>query len=268
MDRIESAIAEVEASVPAQADAPKTETTETPANDTVDGGESTVEEVKPKDEPWPKKAVNTVARLKSDKFKLRMEKDQMAAKYEKEISELRAKAPKEKDFEGKPYEELLDAKVDHRAKIAETEAALERAKGESKEIDNTYSQERNAVLYSSFNAGKEAFPDFQKTMDDWKDKIDSLPAELNPVVIETDNAPQALYSIIKEGLWDEFSSLPPVKAAQMLARHEDKAWALANKPKKESNAPEPMAAAKGTAPGGKSLDRMSYEELKTEFKLY
>lgn len=211
MDRIEAAIAEVEAAAQPQADAPKPEATEAPATEVKEAEVTETVDNKPKDEPWPKKAVNTVARLKSDKYKLRMEKEQMAARYEKEIAELRAKAPKEKDFENKTYEELLDAKVDHRAKISATEAALESAKKESAEIGRDYSQERNEILRESATAGREAFPDFQKTMDEYAARIDNLPAELHPVVLETDNSPQALYSIIKDGLFDEFASLPPSK---------------------------------------------------------
>lgn len=184
----------------------------------------------------------------------------------REVAQLKARSPEAapdiKNFEGKTHEELVVATAKHAADEAIREDKTKSAEAQLATAEKAWMDERTEILAENVVDARKSLPDFDKTMADYQSKIDGLPKELHPVILDNDHASHAIFSIIKDGLFDEFSSLSPNRAAAMLARHEDKALAL-SKIKKTTSAPEPMTSVKGSAAAGKSLESMSGQEIRT-----
>lgn len=223
----------------------------------------------PKDELWPKKAVNALAKAKGVAARekaLRQEYERRLAAYAQvpehlrgaKASESKPSAPKEEDFAGKPYGEYL-TEVN---KFQIEQALAERDKKSSQELSVTkqkeWEAERDEAFDENVEKASESFKDFDDVIKEHvKGKL------LSPKVIEAfrhaDEPALALYALAKDGLIDGLNEMSPHKLAAAIARAEDKAIAL-TKPK-VTNAPTPMTANKGTSTGGKSLDAMSANEL-------
>lgn len=217
----------------------------------------------PKEELWPKKAVNALAKAKGAAAReksLRLEYERRLAAYA-EPAKTEAKgagAPKEEEFAGKPYGEYLTAVN----KFQIEQALADRDKKSSQELSvakqKEWETERDEAFDENVEKATESFKDFNDVIKEHvKGKF------LSPQVIEAfrhaDEPAHALYALAKDGMIDGLNEMSPHKLAAAIARAEDKAIAL-TKPK-VTNAPTPMSANKGTSTGGKSLDAMSGNEL-------
>jgi len=208
----------------------------------------------PREEAFPRKAVNAISY-----------RDRKIGKLQAELAQLKSvqntpqkPAPEEADFEGKPYGEYLKEVVKHENLEArrDDEQKLLNAKEQELEAERRESIDSNAEL------ARKAFPDFERLVTDYCNTEGNLglSKELQHDLAESDNGAYALYSIMKDGLLDELKALTRARAAMMIARHEDKALTLSKK-KFVSSAPEPLTAARGGATGTKSLGNMKTDEL-------
>jgi hypothetical protein len=253
---VDAIIAEASASATAQ-DQPKTdavaeapvETTETTAEPQAD----TKPEVKT-EEAFPRKAVNAISYRDKKIGRLTEQKSAL----EKEVAELRAKAPKEADFEGKPYGDYLKAEAKHAAAEENKTARLTEIDQEAANEKAEWEAERKQNFTSKFNEAKKQYADFSKTVDP------IMQAPMAPhvweAILETENPELTLFAIAKDEALEDLNSMNPTRVAMQLARLEDKGRELV-KPKATTKAPAPMTPAKGSATGGKPLHEQSVEEL-------
>lgn len=224
--------------------------------------------------PFPKKAVNTIARLKGDKYKQAQEIKSLRQRLAALESVKPTPAPKEEDFEGKTVAEFAKESAKHAATEAINQEKTKDAQEQLAAKEKEYVAAVQEHVNNSAEKAAELLPDFHKVIEQAstmrrQDGSSYLPLsdEARSAFEESDNPALALYAIIKDGALAELNGLSLAKAAMMVRDYEVKGEAL-TKVKKVSTAPEPIGAAKGTGSGGKSLDRMSYEDLRTEFKLY
>lgn len=116
---------------------------------------------------------------------------------------------------------------------------------------------------------KKAAPDYEKLIGENADFF--AEAEYDPklqtAIMEADNAPLALYALMKEGLIGELYDLTPTRLAAELAKAEIRGQSYLVQKKTITNAPEPIASAKGTGITTKSASSMSFEELKKDLGL-
>lgn len=101
-------------------------------------------------------------------------------------------------------------------------------------------------------------PDAQEVFDQCEDTLIALPPVIKRVLLEAGvGAELAVYNLAKEGRLEALAYMPPLKAAMEVARAQAQPII---KPKPVTRAPAPISPSKGVATGGKTLDRMSWEE--------
>lgn len=239
---------------------PETETTteEPPA---------ATDDVDPAQEPDNKTYLNALAKAKGKATKerfLRQESEKRIAALEAQLKAPEGKpaptgAPDPKDFEGKPWAEYVNAVVKFEAR----QSAEEQRKTTQEQTFKTERQERiqERVEHAADNsvAAAKTFADFKQVESENMDVIRSLPETVKELLREADNPAYAFYQLAKDGQLDQLSEVSPARAALLIARAEDKALA-AKKP--VTKAPPPLASARGTASGEKSLDQYSPDELR------
>lgn len=208
------------------------------------------------DEPFPKKAVNAISYR--DK-KIGRQAEQIRSLKE-ELESLRGKAPKEADFEGKPYGDYLKAEAKHAAAEESTEREVKRIESRLKSEEAAYKEERGKAIAENAAEARKAFSDFDDVLKAAKPTLDSLPADIQELFLEADNGAYALFALAKEGVLDDLADMSPARAAMTIAKMEDKGLSL-SKAKEVSKAPAPITPLKGTGTGGKSIEQMSGKEL-------
>lgn len=205
------------------------------------------------------------------KYEREREAKQRAERRLSEISAAQAElekkgAPKISDFEGRPYEDYLDAITEWKIERKSIESQRATAEKEAKEVNDSLAaieqeDEQELQQATNINVGeaRKTFPDMDKLGEKYGDI--PVPDHIWRVFQKTDNPGFALYSVMKDGALEDICAMDPMRAAMVIARHEDKALALA-KPKTVSDAPAPRSSpGGGGASGGKTVERMSGKEL-------
>lgn len=107
--------------------------------------------------------------------------------------------------------------------------------------------------------------DFKKVVSENSQVFSAMPEHINEMMTELDDGLAAAYALAKEGRLASIYSMPPHIAAAHLVQAEIRGQQYlqqAAKPKKQTEAPEPMKSIKGTGKSStKSLDQMSPSEL-------
>lgn len=223
------------------------------------------------DVPFPKKAVNAISRRDKQIGKMRAEMAALQAeiaKYTQNQAQppknqnvVNDGSPKEDDFDN--YSDFLEAKLLY--KIKQEQTAQEKTKQE--QALSAQKQEwvasREQEIVSKVDAHKEVIPDFVQVIETYADIADEFPEHIVQAFYEADDAPLAFYNLAKDGKLEALSSMSPYKAAMEIALAQNKKAPVVNR---VSNAPAPISAAKGSGSGSKSLDNMSWSEMKTFLK--
>jgi hypothetical protein len=106
-------------------------------------------------------------------------------------------------------------------------------------------------------------PEYGKLVNENADFFQELASDqaLQSAVTSTDNAPLALYALMKEDNLGALYGLPPVKAAAELARAEIRGQGYLTPKKTATNAPQPVRAAKGSGARQTSIEKMDGLDL-------
>lgn len=278
MDYIESAIAEAVAAsaetkveeaksepVEAKEEAPKTEETTT---------EETVEESTEPDEVEQLKIQNKkIINANSRKEKVITNLGKKLTQANQTIAELQQKlaapAPREEDFEGKPYGEFLTATTRHEIKVGNAEEAIQNLTKEASEIQAELGGAVEKAIDESGEIAAKTYPDFMQTIEKYAAQFPSGKIEFSraawDVMSRSDDGMPVIYAIVKDNAFSHFNSLPPIEAAMMFKDYERKAESLP-KIKHVSSAPEPITSARGVASGSKSKQDYSHAEALNFFK--
>lgn len=221
------------------------------------------------DVPFPKKAVNAISRRDKQIGKMRAEMAALqaeVAKYTQSQAQPQKQSvssdfPKEDDFE--TYGEFLEAKVLH--KIKQEQATQDKSKQEQavSAQKQEWVNQREQEIVSKVEGHKGAIPDFVQVIETYADIADEFPEHVVQAFYEADDAPLAFYNLAKEGKLEALSSMSPYKAAMEIALAQNKKQPVVNR---VSNTPAPISAAKGSGSSSKSLDNMSWSEMKTFLK--
>lgn len=195
-----------------------------------------------------------IGRMTAEKYQMR----QTIAQLEEKLAKLTA--PKEADFEGKPYEALLEAKAEHAADKRFIENKASDIKAQLNDSEKAWKEERAQYLDDNGAEAAKVFTDFHDVMKQSGRAMAALPAEIKDVFLEADNGAFALYALAKEGMLEDLADMSPARAAMVIAKMEDKGLAL-SKSKEVSKAPAPITSVKGTGSGGKSIEQLSGKDL-------
>jgi hypothetical protein len=217
-----------------------------------------------KDEPFSKKAVNALNRVKREKRQLRAQVKALEAK----IAELNGaspdaslKAPDPKDFDS--YTDLLEAKTDYKIRKEMQEAnkngQIEALNAQKQQV---YAQ-RDAEIARVAQETAKALPDLPNVIGEVQQYLDGIDPAVEEIIYDLDNPSLAVYVLAKEGtLVDVLNATPALAAAKLLAAQQRGEHFMAStRAKQTPSAPEPMRGAKGTGAVAKPLESRSPNEL-------
>lgn len=217
---------------------------------------------------WLKKERNTVSRRDKQLAKLRREYDATQAelaKYRQQpqqqavSSEL--KEPQENEF--KNYHEYIRA-LERFDRTKDLKAFEDRLNAKETLSVREYQQkqwevERDIALDKAGEEYTKQVPNFMEMVAQNASVIQGFPDSIKRVIKEVDaqDVVKAFHAMVENDTLEDLADMTPVQAAAAIVR-------AANMPKKPASitrAPAPMASARGTSQGSKTLNRMSPQEL-------
>ena len=182
------------------------------------------------------------------------------------------KKPVETDYS--TWGEFLDAKDTYFEKLADWKLEQKLAERDTKTTETAKSQEVTAQkvqriqeIATQEQEFAKANPEYTALYNEYSDFMSNIPKPVAEALMEADNATLALFALMKEGKLESLEDMSPYKISMEIGKAEIRGEGYLNR-NKVTNAPAPMSPSKGTSVGGKSIDRMSYDELKDSFKLY
>lgn len=195
-------------------------------------------------------------------------KDERLAAAERELQELKAKAPKaddgpkESDYDS--WEDFHKAVVEHKA----NKLASERIAAEKEKEVKALQEQKTAESRKQFMEKAQAFatdnPDFDEVAKQATQIMNEMGQAganvgmLEGMILGFENPAEMLYHVGKEGLVEELMTMPPMSAMRELVKME---IALQGAAKKEApQAPEPIKSTGGKG-GSKSLHERSGKEI-------
>ncbi|MCF0075447.1 hypothetical protein LZD49_33520 [Dyadobacter sp. CY261] len=248
-----------------------TEVTETEAvnDEAADEGEAKQPEgdKKPSGDDFPKKAVNALSRRDRQIGKLKAINENYAtelASLREAVAKLQGtadapKAPKQEDFEN--YGDYLEQKVLFELEQKQAQQAQSKQQENQQSAQQTqYAQwegQRTQAIAEQTAKLKSEIPDLEAIVLEHADIADDFPPVIQRLFLEATNAPLAFYNLAKEGKLEALAHMSPHMAAAEITR----AQSISPTIKKITQAPAPMASAKGAAPGSKNLAQMSATDL-------
>lgn len=251
--------AEVENEQPAAEEPVEEETTEEAPEET--------EEVT--EDPFPKKAVNAIARRDKQNNKLKAQNQELLARLEalekrqpvenNPGKDAENKAPVEDDYE--TYGEFLRAEMKYQL----SEELGQRDKANQEQYTNAQQEkwvnDSRAKIADQYKEQVGKIADLAEVWQENADLLDELPPHIEMAFYEADNAPLAIYTLAKEGKLEALATMSPIQAAMVIGQAQMRAENVVAAPKPTSNAPAPMASAKGTGSTSKTIDQMGVEDL-------
>lgn len=91
-------------------------------------------------------------------------------------------------------------------------------------------------------------------------------AKLSNAILEARNAPLALYALMKEGALDDLYELSPTMLAAEMREAEIRGQSYLTPPKRVTNAPAPIEAARGNGSSGTELGEKTVDQLMKHFE--
>ena len=207
------------------------------------------------DTPFPKKAVNALARRDNKIRKLQAEYAaatselqtfrQQAEKAEKED------VPSEDSYDN--YGDYLKAVARHEMKQEVSEENQRQQEAQFAEKEQAYVVERETYAIDKAKAAIEQIPEYQQLVTEHADVLQSLPQHLERAFLEADEPAYAFLALAKEGALEGLSSMSPARAAMEIGKAEVRGAAMAQK-KEITKAPAPISKVRGTGKVNKSIN--------------
>ena len=262
-DIINQAIEEVAAESQEEANTPEPIEQEEEATETevVNEEQESTEETQV-ETPFPKKAVNALARRDKKISKLQAE----YAAAQSEIQTFREQAqttqsenvPTEEQFDN--YGDYLKAVAKHEFEQEATQKNEEQLQAQQAEKEQAYVAERETYATDKAREAIDKIPEYKELFLEHADVLQSFPPHLERAFLEADEPGLAFYALAKEGSLEGLMNMSPARAAMEIGKAEVRGAALSQK-KQITNAPAPLQKLKGAGKVGKSPDTMSSDEL-------
>ena len=264
----QTAGAGVEGSAVLEAEIPATGANPTDATENTEASTEGEQAAKTYSEADVKRLENELARERRRIGKITAQKYQEKARadsYTQQIAELQKKLPQ---TNAEPqignytdYNKYQQDVIDYRIKLATAEQAKTAPQQPTQEDyqKQLWRTQRAPALVSQLQAASQTFPDIQQKMQANVQLLDSLPQHVADAFLEADNGALAIYQLLEDGMIPHLAGMSPDTVTALIERAEDKAL---SRQKPVTKAPAPMSSAKGTAPGSKSLETMSPDEVR------
>lgn len=238
------------------------EQAETPENETAEETEKRLTEAE-----WLKKERNTVSRRDKQIAKLRAQYDETQAELQKYRQQPASQAPaaltepKESDFQN--YHEYIRA-LEKFDRLNDLKAFKEELSAKDTHSVREYQarqweQQRNEALDKAGEEYSKTVPNFGELVAQNASIIQAFPDSIKRVIKEVDpqDVVKAFHAMVENDTLEDLADMTPIQAATAIV----KAANMPTKPPAITKAPAPMASARGTSQGQKTLNRMSPQEL-------
>lgn len=251
-------------------EAQKAETpTESPEQTEEDIGKKPDSELTP--EQLEKREANRQSHLnrKLAKQRLREENRELKSRLEKLEQTVSSKQPQADNLPADyPREENYEDVLSYFKAVAKYEAKQElQAAQQTKQADKIDAAKVQVVQ----NVAKQAdalvkqVPEYKTLYADHQDILAAMPESVMDAFLEAENAPLALYALMKEGRLEDLEDLSASRLAMEIGRAEERGKAYVSAVKKVTTAPPPIESLKGTGRSAKPLDELSIPELMKRF---
>lgn len=168
-------------------------------------------------------------------------------------------APKMENYDS--LDEWVLATAKH---LKDTELKSQKETQESENI-NAQTKLRIQKIGKQATEFAKSNPEYVVLYNENSDFLQNMPAVINNAFLEADNAPLALYALMKEGRLDDLEDLSPSKIAMEIGKAEERGKAYIGATKKVTSASTPIETLKGTGRASRDIDSMSVEELMKRF---
>lgn len=246
-----------------------TEVAETPQ----DAPEAEESAVKPDSELTPeqleKREANRVAHKNSREAKVRRENRELKQQLEQlqkpaqppqqQTDDGRPKKPNIADFEdwqlyekaeGDYTDKLTDWKISQRD--TQTQSSAKETQHVSQAAVKIESQAKDLISKT---------PDYKALHSKNESYLDDLPKPIMAELFKADNAPLALYALMREGRLEEIEDVSPERLGAFLAKAEMRGESYLSQPKKATTTSAPLESLKGTGRASKDESEMSVEDI-------
>lgn len=225
------------------------------------------------EEVWPKKAVNTVSRLKKERAEIRAQRDALQREIEnlKKMVEGHKESPEPTQDQFESYADWLEAKTLHKVEntfaTKQNEQTNQRVAQLEQYREQLYIQERAENFDERLAELKTVAPDYAQVEAYAEPIVASFPENLKKAILAVDDAPKALYNLAKEGRLENLSYMPfeaamaEIVQAQYRQPMAAQGGYQAQTPKKVTSAPKPLKTVSGTGKPSKQLHEMSGDEI-------
>lgn len=167
-----------------------------------------------------------------------------------------------------PKEEEHETLLDYLKAVAKYEAKQElkttAQKQPESQLDPVKVQNIQNVSQQADRLAKDV-PEYKVLYAQHQEILAMMPESVMDAFLEAENAPLALYALMKEGRLEDLEDLPASRVAMEIGRAEERGKSYLGTVKKATSAPPPIESLKGTGRASKSLDELSVEELMKKF---
>lgn len=229
----------------------------------------TQEEKRLTEAEWLKKERNVVSRRDKQIAKERTRNAELMAelgKYQQQIKPQPVQSnerPDPNDPKWKNYDEYVDARQDWKLEQAQKALREELNAKDTNSVreyrQNQWEAERDAALDAAGEAYAKEVPNFMALVEQNASTIKAFPIAIKRTIKEMDaqDVVKAFHAMVENDTLEDLSDMSPVQAAAAIV----KAASMQRKSTPITRAPAPMASARGTSAGQKTLNRMSPQEL-------
>lgn len=163
--------------------------------------------------------------------------------------------------ERKFYEDLADWKIERKLSDRDKKTAEDTS---AKAVD-AHKEARVGEIRQKTQEFIKEVPEYSELINEYADFFEQIPEHVEAALLEAENTPLAVYTLMKEGLIDQLDGLSPYQIAMAIGKAEIRGEKYLNR-NTATNAPAPVAAAKGTGKPTKSFMDMPMDDLLSQFR--
>ncbi len=201
------------------------------------------------------------------KQRLREENAQLKARLS-ELEKSTSKPSNQQADSDYPSENDYDSIIDYMKAVAKYEAKQEFKSVQDKNTQHAPDPQKihriNVVTEQAAKLVSDV-PEYGVLYRENQDTLNTMPESVMDAFLEADNAPLALYALMKEGRLEDLEDLSPSRIAMEIGRAEERGKSYLSAVKKATSTPAPIESVKGTGRASKSLDELSIPELMKRF---
>jgi len=209
-----------------------------------EGGEGEVE--------FPKKAINALNRKDKKINKLRAQLRELEAEKQKVPEKHEASEINPDEYEN--YGDYINAQVKSLVDQQTEQSKIDMQKQQIEQQQQALKDQHHNHIIEQANEASQVFSDLPQVWQENAALLDSLPEGVTDIFYSIDNAPAAVYTLAKEGKLESLMYANPAVAAYEIINAQNKGLEALSKPQvRQSQAPTPIAKAKGTGTVKKQL---------------